>query len=835
MDRRSTSMIFPALCAAVVLACTAYANDVQKPMREASKFETVWQNDDPVRIISGQTVEFKLPAVPARAGVQTVISLRTRLQTDRLNGWNTYLAVWVNGRPVNAVDDLIHVRLLNRPNPYNDKVYKLGYAIQENRLNTFFSPSFDKWTFQLAEPVQAREKYWFILRVEDLLHTDRPNTLTLSNMAKYLDFGAKKAEDIVVVVNPLEVGYLQRVVARSNRKLNLAAKSFKPLQTVRGENSVLEINKFGGLRLSHRGKSFVLESSFSYPKAGLNLFSGALKECQKSWKPTVSVNGSKVTISARGTQHAVKRVINVRDDRLDFSDTIENTTDKILPVMAMNSVGLASPHEAFWIGGRPNGGSIELAAAGDPCNSTLFINSNDIQIGIYAKDTVLRNQFWIENSPGLITCGTNQLGIAPKSSYTLRWRMYLTDDPDYFTFINRIRRDDNLNFTLIGPMEMLRYTEYWGSVKPEVIQKAFATQCWRIGSGDPWLEYHNGPMRPMSYDRDKYKEMSRSSVENILDVVPGFFVLAGREMSFFTVAKDADWSKHPRADSFEKGPDGVYVTIPERCPDPASVYMSAYSALDNSYHKQLMADVDYLMDECGYPGLYFDIFTRPGAVSYDRWDGHSVEIDPKTYALVRTKNNVPILLGPAQAAMVQKAFDKGGIVVCNQSCTSEEMQSLPVMSFVEGVINMPSTHLYSPIGLSNMWTNFTEANQKKASTLVDQITQRLKLGGLTYYYASFLGLGPSEYEAYGILTHSFPLTPVGLHAGWIEGKERTITCKAGTFTWKRPDKPMVLIWNSGGRRVNPTVPMTKVDRGWTVNLGNLPAGGVAIIEENPYE
>jgi hypothetical protein len=248
-----------------------------------------------------------------------------------------------------------------------------------------------------------------------------------------------------------------------------------------------------------------------------------------------------------------------------------------------------------------------------------------------------------------------------------------------------------------------------------------------------------------------------------------------------------------------------------------------------------MADVDYLMDECGYRGLYFDIFTQAGVVSYDRWDGHSVDIDPKTYALIRKKNNVPILLGPAQAEMVEKIFNKGGIVVCNQSSASEEMQATPVMSFVEGVGPVPSTHLYSPIGLSNMWTNFTDAEQKKGATLVDQITQRLKLGALTYYYASFLGLGPSEYEAYEILTHSFPFTPVGLHAGWLEGKERIITCKPGKFLWSRPAACRVLVWNSEGRRVNMRVPRFKTAAGCEVDLAQLPAGGVAIIEEDPYE
>ena len=308
-------------------------------------------------------------------------------------------------------------------------------------------------------------------------------------------------------------------------------------------------------------------------------------------------------------------------------------------------------------------------------------------------------------------------------------------------------------------------------------------------------------------------------------------LVAGREITFFTAAKDADWSKLPEADSFAKKADGSYEHRGESCPDPKSVYLFAYPALDNAYHQRLMKDVDYLMDECGFGGVYFDIFTVPGAVSYDRWDGHSVDIDPKDHTLVRTKNNVPILMGPAQAQMVQKIIDKGGIVACNQSSTSEELQSKPVMGFVEGTYNVPGTHLWSPIGLCNMWTNFSDAEQKDPATLVDQITQRLKLGGLTYHYCAYLGLKPDETDVFELMAHCFPITPVGLHAGWIEGEERIITCVAGQYTWPHADKPVLLIWNAQGERVEVAAPITRTEGAWAIDLSDLPAGGIGIIEQ----
>ena len=272
----------------------------------------------------------------------------------------------------------------------------------------------------------------------------------------------------------------------------------------------------------------------------------------------------------------------------------------------------------------------------------------------------------------------------------------------------------------------------------------------------------------------------------------------------------------------------------ETPPDPEKQYVFAYAALDNTYHKRLMADVDFLMDECGYTGLYFDLFTSSGHVSYDRWDGHSVDIDPKRHTLGRTKNVVPILQGPAQAEMVRRILTKGGLVLCSTAPTSEELQALPVMSFAESFYNIPMQHLACPVGLSKMWTRVAEDRQKKGATLVSQIVARLDMGALTGYYAANVGL-PAGDPAYQILSHAYPITPVGLHAGWIEGRERTITCKPGRYTWNRDDAPHALVWDANGRRVQQSVAIARQDATWSVDLSSLPKGGIAVIEPDPYK
>src|SRR5205085_9271863 len=50
--------------------------------------------------------------------------------------------------------------------------------------------------------------------------------------------------------------------------------------------------------------------------------------------------------------------------------------------------------------------------------------------------------------------------------------------------------------------------------------------------------------------------------------------------------------------------------------------------------------------------------------------------------------------------------------------------------------------------------------------------------GLLYYHYAYVEIpekGPGSGE-YGPINHMFPFTPVGLHEGWMEDRERTIAC-----------------------------------------------------------
>ena len=66
--------------------------------------------------------------------------------------------------------------------------------------------------------------------------------------------------------------------------------------------------------------------------------------------------------------------------------------------------------------------------------------------------------------------------------------------------------------------------------------------------------------------------------------------------------------------------------------------------------------------------------------------------------------------------------------------------------------------------------------------------------------------------------HMFPLTPVALHKGWIEGEERIITAVSGSYRWPKAEKPTVHLFDISGREKPVGPSLSRAGDGWDVQL-----------------
>ena len=185
--------------------------------------------------------------------------------------------------------------------------------------------------------------------------------------------------------------------------------------------------------------------------------------------------------------------------------------------------------------------------------------------------------------------------------------------------------------------------------------------------------------------------------------------------------------------------------------------------------------IDTSMDTLGMNGIYFDIFSNVGVHHSGKWDGHSVEIDPKTHKIVIKYGSLPLLEEEAKVELTKSIIAKGGVVVCNQYPPWKGMQGVPLYAFWEithNGIDLNRGHLHTPIGLS-------PAMHEKAypgRALREAFRLRLMEGGLMYYYVC--NLSPEAEGAFEVGEKMYPLT--------IEELTCRLDQRARTAHYRRP-------------------------------------------------
>jgi hypothetical protein len=287
--------------------------------------------------------------------------------------------------------------------------------------------------------------------------------------------------------------------------------------------------------------------------------------------------------------------------------------------------------------------------------------------------------------------------------------------------------------------------------------------------------------------------------------------------------------------------------------------LMVYPARGNARQKLFLDQIDFLMDQVGFNGIYIDQFSlawggmdrmdRMDRRTLDNWDGHTVDIDEKTGRISRRYTDCALVGAAARAEVLSYILDKGGHVVVNSFPCVRETQALPVFRFAE-MENDPidpldymkgkppvfpsqaKGHLASPIILGlrpGRWGS--KGKDHWAELITKGVLTALRNGLLYYYYTGDIpGTGPGCGD-YGPVNHMFPFTPVELHSGWLVGRERIITCLSGTYEWKHAQPPVLHRFNLTGREVPHGFSLARQGDQWLVKVTLNDWNELAVLEE----
>ncbi len=868
---------------ATLMLCVLWAS-ARAPIAQQIPMRVVWRADAPVRVPIGEdvtTTAVKLPPLPHRPHERVLLRFRARLLSTGFAGWNEYLAVVVNGRQAGPRTDDGRWRLVNRPPLWlADYRGRRWMSIWQRRngypcLNLWFSHTWNELDERVIQP--REELYWYVLDVTDLVRADAENIVEFVNTALARYFGGlEKVRGHDMVVDSLEAGVV--ALAELEKVSAVRRERRRPCKglEVEGPGWAATVCRGGGVQVKVGGEYFFIETAHRVLGRQLVLRCGDRPE---GWRVEARVEAGRVKLTARTDRLELRRKVFPAAHRLIVEDRLVNRSDEDLGLVVEQKVIASGDLRQVRLFGR------DAIAMPSPCgalNCTVHGRTKRAGLGVLVMDDFFRAHMSALTQANWISLRDEHFGLAAGDGYRFRLALYPADarakrpptpapeDPaGYWAFVNQVRRDIGVNFTVDGPFEFFDSRRDMAK-DPKKLREYLKRKPVKIFAISPWLEYYNGPR----YSREQYKALMQQAMATIKKVRPDAICLAMLETNLVSVPvswfkgtlpkdwgyghyeKGKKWGKYgiapppeacrlidqsPWADSMlrdEKGRpllDTWYILPPYGFVD-----LMVYPRPGNYRERHMLDQIRFVLDDVGLDGTYIDQFTMSrGTHGYDRgrWDGHTVDIDPETGRITRRYAYVPVISAPSRRRIVLSILRRGKTVVTNGPPASWKLQNLPIFRFMEtqgynveggGVPDQPvlsTGQLASPIGLGHQW--HWASSPQAGRCFIRTVIAHLRYGLTYYYYATRIPQGVGEF---GAVTHMFPITPVQLGEGFIVGRERVVTCVSKPFRLAWARRPKVLFFDENSRQRKGQAQISGKPGDWTVLPRLADFREVAVVE-----
>lgn len=846
----------------VFLAQAARAEgSAKRPIALNAPFESLWKSEARVEIpVAAQVSSARLEAPALSRGAGLVLRFQARLHTATTAGWNNFLGMRLNGAPIKDATEEGKPRLLNRDRTFRSSIPTESvvptFAERSGLPNlcVFFGPNFQ--TLDERVRTERDEGYWYLLDLSDL-DVSTLSRLEFVNTAIAQYWDGKPPEGLCMIVENIEIGRVPAEVVEALRSTALIVR--KPVKgptiSVGGAEAVL--CSAGGIQFGRAKEWTWFESLYLAPHES------------EEKTPWLAATGSQLPGSAwtrqkdrwrfeyKGHGFRLKREVSQSGSRLAVSDAISNETGEVLGVRARHRMLIPSFLKSFRFAGVE--GQRSGRAFGWADNPTLYVAQKASGLGLLIKDDFLRLHMQGDAEANALNVADEHFGLAPRESYTFRLALYPTGG-DFWDFINAARHDWEVNFTVQGPFEFVTATGYQKPEDAVNLRERLSRKGLRIFALAPWFEYYSG----YGITREAYKAMMQNAMRVIRSVRSDAICIPLTEtnlvpvpLTFFQDRLPADfgWGRgaggeygkeapseaaalvdaSPWKDSVVRGENGrprLDTWYVQYYAEPKGLNLIVYPTLTNHRHRQMLEQLAWLLDEVGFDGVYIDQFALAlggrDSLTYDVWDGHTVDLDPATGEVARKYAVVGKISAAARRAWVEFVLKRGKLVVANGEPVVAELQSLPINRFMEtqgydvlgeGVPNATMCArgmLASPIGLGHSFGQLTAQNRGRGGELLMRtVIAHLRYGLLYYYYGATF---PPEEGGYGLVNHMFPFTPVELREGYVIGKERIITCRSRSFDWKGHSAPKVLLFDKRGMEKPLQVRTVKTAAGYRVSV-----------------
>lgn len=717
-------------------------------------------------IYNRQNREWSFP--PVQANGRVAVEFRHRVDYPRPAGWCPCWQIEVNGHVLTSMGTRKQTRLLNKPFRWNHKYH--GSYKADNQSDKWYSLYLQDYNsadnlFSPEHPEATR----VVLDISDVVKADATNVIRIR-------FGGV-SESFYKLGKVLD------------RKPALAVKDFKVSQTS-GASTLKPIEQ-AAFRVTIKPQK--------NPDFEVSAENGQLLVIVKGEKiPVISrfsvPGGTWVELGADKAlttkNYKISRKYVKRANRLDFFDTITSASDSLIGLKIQYGTHLGN-FEPVYVSGDSNPSAEEFAGGRNP---SVFGSMPEKKLGIafVAVDDVFRVQNISRCSDTFFNIGSDTFALSPGESRVVEWSLYPTDSPDYFDFVNAVRRDWDVNFPIAGCFNLsmnvyirwdkegaqrrtrnmglgmntfgVHFWSHMARINPKY--KNYADCVWGVPRGGQPVRVLLNDNSVIVEDPIAINDFIKICIAKARDFTPEVKILSYIHNQISVKADDDKYDDCRAID--EKGKKCTYGQKKHR-----KLFIPT---LENAWGKIFMDDIEWFLTNFDLDGIYWDEMNHTNTRTYygnSMWDKVSVELD-EHFNVKRKMSYVSLLKLPFTLKCIEKIMvEHNKMLVGNFSpeTRSELRHHFPRFEETYSSRWIALSHLYTPIQLGDMLT-YDNTPEDMAADMRNALFR----GALYYHYLGSTGC-PS------LSSKMFPFTPRELHAGWLLGEERILTALSGDFGW----------------------------------------------------
>ncbi|MCE5340175.1 MAG: DUF6067 family protein [Planctomycetaceae bacterium] len=659
-----------------------------------------------------------------------------------------------------------------------------------------YSPDFN--TIPENIPVELRkDPYKMVFDISSFIKPGAENTIEISG------YGATRPREIRNVKILFE--YKQKPLAKDTSIRDIPVVK-NPIVTRQDFNQTFtaKLTENGGIIVNVNKDEYKIDSKFSYPQGDFNRLSTDSADLGE-WKVDIAADGQ--SLIAKGATYNLNRKLINYPDRVEVLDTLSNLTNKIIGIRLGHSIIESADNlqKTYMTGLRlPDkvGQSREMDFM-TSWNPTIYISKKNTGIGLLVRDKVFRTHLSIRMKDKDFGIHDKYFGLGVKDSYTLKWAIYPTQQPDYYGFINTARRTVGVNYLIDGSVIMAS-SLYAGNMNnitdEEIINliKCNGTKYVvlnttlrldekgnRIDNADKYGACSFGPAFFADYNYWTRYYLEKVAIPRFKKVVPGVKCLP--YIWPWSDSQPNAMQLYPDDQAITSEGANAYLVKPQK--NISSGVAGFIPTMNNKFGAELQKQFDYNLINAD--GIYLDgssLYQR-AFLSYNdnQWDGHSCIIDlgtggwdekDATYKFRRKVTSPTLASLEYRCYQIKLAKEKGTQVWCNFCPSTEEFTQTQAYHFTEprNLNNVCWAHLSTPCGLiCEYWGQKPEDSGKAAY-------YALSYGGLPIIHG--VRARYTDCKNGNIFQDIYPIKPLELHPGYVIGENKIITTVSGEYGFR---------------------------------------------------